>query len=187
MGGRKSPSRPVRPVLFPGFYLRPFHHRSDWGYLCPSAGCWGMWAITGKVPVGLILIWLALGMLGSRNVPCRGNFLSRLNLKGMKGAFVLKDAGLRGYFRVLHLRIFFRLFWPSSPFKKWSSTGSSLSVFALGQCLPIYIASTFTAGGPQSDRKPVLADRRSMVPPRAAGVLIGFLGLYFIVSPFLSK
>ncbi len=137
-----------------------------------------------KVPVGLILIWLALGMLGVEKCSLRGNFLSRLNLKGVKGAFVLGLA-----YGVLSGSCTFGFFAPILAvitIQKMVLHGIILILFfALGQCLPIYIASTFTVGV----RK--LIENQSWQTGgqwfrRGAGVLIGFLGLYFIASPFLS-
>ena len=123
-------------------------------------------------------------MLGVEKCSLRGNFLSRLNLKGVKGAFVLGLA-----YGVLSGSCTFGFFAPILAIitiQKMVLHGIILILFfALGQCLPIYIASTFTAGV----RK--LIENQSWQTGgqwfrRGAGVLIGFLGLYFIASPFLS-
>jgi cytochrome c-type biogenesis protein len=137
-----------------------------------------------KVPVGLILIWLALGMLGVEKCSLQGNFLSRFNLKGIKGAFVLGLA-----YGVLSGSCTFGFFAPILAIitiQKMILHGIILILFfALGQCLPIYIASTFTAGV----RK--LIENQSWQTGgqwfrRGAGLLISLLGLYFVASPFLS-
>jgi cytochrome c-type biogenesis protein len=137
-----------------------------------------------KIPVGLILIWLALGMLGVEKCSLSGGFLSRLNIKGLIGAFVLGLA-----YGVLSGSCTFGFFAPILAIitiQKMVLHGVILILFfALGQCLPIFIASNFTA----AVRK--LIEKQSWQTGgqwfrRGAGVLIGLLGLYFITSPFFS-
>lgn len=138
-----------------------------------------------QVPVGLILIWVALGMLGVEKCSMTGNnLLSRLNLKGMKGALVLGLA-----YGVLSGSCTFGFIAPILAIitiQKMVINGVILILlFALGQCLPIFIAASSTA----AVRKVI--ENQSWQSGgqwfrRGAGVLIGLLGLYFISNPFFS-
>jgi cytochrome c-type biogenesis protein len=138
-----------------------------------------------QVPVGMILIWVALGMLGVEKCSMTGNnFLSRFNLKGMKGALVLGLA-----YGVLSGSCTFGFIAPILAIitiQKMVLNGIILILlFALGHCLPIVIAGSSTA----AVRK--LIENQSWQTGgqwfrRGAGVLIGLLGLYFIANPFLS-
>ena len=119
-----------------------------------------------------------------RSVPCREIFLSRLNLKGIKGAFVLGLA-----YGVLSGSCTFGFIAPILAIitiQKMVLNGIILILFfALGQCLPIFVAGSSTA----AVRK--LIENQSWQTGghwfrRGAGVLIGLLGLYFIANPFIS-
>ncbi|MHB8842801.1 MAG: cytochrome c biogenesis CcdA family protein [Candidatus Aquicultor sp.] len=138
-----------------------------------------------QIPVGLILIWLALGMVGVEKCSLSGSFLSRLNIKGLKGALVLGLA--YGFLSGSCTFGFFAPILAIITIQKMVLHGIILILFfALGQCLPIYIASNFTA----AVRK-VIENQSWQTGGhwfrRGAGVLIGLLGLYFIIGPFLSK
>jgi cytochrome c-type biogenesis protein len=139
-----------------------------------------------QIPVGGILIWVALGMLGVEKCSMTGNsFLARLNLKGVKGALVLGLA-----YGVLSGSCTFGFLAPLLAIitiQKMVINGIILILlFALGQSLPIYVAASSTA----AIRK--LIENQSWQTGghwfrRGAGVLIGLLGLYFIINPFLSS
>jgi cytochrome c-type biogenesis protein len=137
-----------------------------------------------QILVGLILVYLALGMLGVEKCSMSGGFLSRLNIKGLFGAFVL---GL--VYGLLSGSCTFGFIAPILAIitiQKMIVHGITLILlFALGQCVPIFIAANSTA----AVRK--LIEKQSWQTGshwfrRGAGVLIGSLGLYFIASPFLS-
>ena len=137
-----------------------------------------------KILVGLILIYLALGMLGVEKCSMSGGYLSRLNIKGIFGAFVL---GL--VYGLLSGSCTFGFIAPILAIitiQKMVLHGVFLILsFALGQCLPIFIAANSTA----AVRK--LIEKQSFQTGshwfrRGAGVLIGLLGIYFITKPFLS-
>jgi cytochrome c-type biogenesis protein len=137
-----------------------------------------------QVLVGLVLIWVALGMLGVEKCSLSGNLLYRLNLKGIGGAFVLGLA-----YGVLSGSCTFGFIAPILAIitiQKMVLNGIfMILLFALGHCLPIVIAGSSTA----AVRKVI--EKRSWQSGgqwfrRGAGVLIGILGLYFIANPFLS-
>jgi len=137
-----------------------------------------------QVAVGLVLIWVALGMLGVEKCSMSGGLLYRLNFKGLTGAF-----GLGLAYGILSGSCTFGFLAPILAvitIQKMVLNGVLLILFfALGQCLPIAVAGSSTA----AVRK--LIENRSWQSGgqwfrRGAGVLIGLLGLYFIVNPFLS-
>jgi len=109
-----------------------------------------------QILIGLVLVWVALGMLGVEKCAMTGSLLYRLNLKGLFGAFALGlAAGI--------------LF---------------IVLFAVGHCLPIVIAGSSTAVVRR------LIENRTWQGTGAyfrkgAGVIIGLLGVYFILNPFV--
>ena len=138
-----------------------------------------------QILVGLILIWVALGMLGVEKCSMSGNLLYRLNLKGIRGALVLGLA-----YGVLSGSCTFGFIAPILAIitiQKMVLNGIiMILLFALGHCLPIVIAGSSTA----AVRKVV--ENQSWQTGglwfrRGAGVLIGILGLYFIANPFFSN
>lgn len=137
-----------------------------------------------QVAVGLVLVWVALGMLGVEKCSMSGGLLYRLRLKGLLGAFVLGLA-----YGVLSGSCTFGFLAPILAvitIQRMVLNGLFLILFfALGQCLPIALAGSSTA----AVRK--IIENRSWQSGgvwfrRSAGVLIGILGLYFIANPFLS-
>jgi len=137
-----------------------------------------------QVLVGLVLVWVALGMLGVEKCSMSGNLLSRLNLRGIRGALVLGLA-----YGVLSGSCTFGFIAPILAIitiQKMVLNGIILILlFALGHCLPIVVAGSSTA----AVRK-VIENQSWQTGGlwfrRGAGVLIGILGLYFIANPFLS-
>jgi cytochrome c-type biogenesis protein len=138
-----------------------------------------------QIPIGLILIWVALGMLGVEKCSMSGNLLYRLNLKGLFGAFVLGLA-----YGVLSGSCTFGFIAPILAIitvqQKVAAGVVLILLFAAGHCLPIVIAGSSTA----AVRK-VIENQSWQTGGqwfrRGAGVLIGLLGLYFIVNPFISS
>ena len=136
-----------------------------------------------QVVIGLILIWVALGMLGVDKCTMSGSLLYRMNLKGKFGAFAL---GL-GY-GVLSGSCTFGFIAPILAIitvQEQVITGIILIIlFAVGHCLPIVIAGSSTAMV-----KKLLENSTwngaGVWFRKTAGATIGVLGLYFIVTPFL--
>ena len=133
-----------------------------------------------QIPIGLILIWVALGMLGLEKFSMSGSLLYRLHLKGMGGAFILGLA-----YGVLSGSCTFGFIAPILALitiQKMVLNGIiMILLFAVGHCLPIVIAGSSTA----AVRKVV--ENQSWQTGgqwfrRGAGVLIGLLGLYFVVN-----
>lgn len=140
----------------------------------------GIW---WQVLVGGVLIWVALGMLGVEACSMSGSLLYRLNLRGLHGAF-----GLGLAYGVLSGSCTFGFIAPILAIvtvQQQILTGIlMILLFALGHCLPIVVAGSSTA----LIRR--LTENRAWQGAsnwfrKGAGVIIGFLGLYFIINPFV--
>lgn len=137
-----------------------------------------------QILVGLILVWVALGMLGVESCSMSGSLLYRLNLKGKPGAFVLGLA-----YGVLSGSCTFGFIAPILAIitvQEKVATGIVLIVlFAVGHCLPIVIAGSSTAAV-----KKLLENSTwngaGMWFRKLAGTTIAVLGGYFILTPFLG-
>jgi cytochrome c-type biogenesis protein len=137
-----------------------------------------------QILIGLILIWVALGMIGVEKCSMSGSLLHRLNLKGLFGAFVLGLA-----YGVLSGSCTFGFIAPILAIitvqQKVAAGIVLILVFAVGHCLPIVIAGSSTA----AVRK-VIENQTWQTGGqwfrRGAGVLIGLLGLYFVINPFIA-
>jgi cytochrome c-type biogenesis protein len=135
-----------------------------------------------QILVGLILLWVALGMMGVEACSTSGSLLYRLNLRGIWGAFAL---GL--VYGVLSGSCTFGFIAPILAIitiqEKVGIGILFITLFALGHCLPIVIAGSSTA----MVRK--LIESRTWQGAglwfrKGAGVLIAVLGIYFIGNPF---
>ncbi|MBI5604742.1 MAG: sulfite exporter TauE/SafE family protein [Deltaproteobacteria bacterium] len=135
-----------------------------------------------QILIGLVLVWVALGMLGVEKCSMSGSLLYRLNLKGVFGAFVLGLA-----YGVLSGSCTFGFIAPILAIITVQGNLTSgillILLFAIGHCLPIVIAGSSTA----AVRK-VIENQSWQTGGqwfrRGAGILIGILGLYFVVNPF---
>lgn len=155
------------------------------GIICSLLGrMLGDVGITWQILIGLVLIWVALGMLGVEKCSMNGSLLYRLNLKGLFGAFVLGLA-----YGVLSGSCTFGFIAPILAIitvqQKVAAGILLILLFAAGHCLPIVIAGSSTA----AVRK-VIENQSWQTGGqwfrRGAGVLIGILGLYFMAIPFFS-
>jgi cytochrome c-type biogenesis protein len=137
-----------------------------------------------QILVGLVLVWVALGMFGVESCSMSGSLLYRLNLKGIFGAFVLGLA-----YGVLSGSCTFGFIAPILAIitvqQKVGSGVILILLFAMGHCLPIVVA-----GSSAAMVKGVLENSRWQGATqwfrRGAGVVIIGLALYFIVNPFFS-
>ena len=137
-----------------------------------------------QILVGIILIWVALGMLGVEKCSLSGSLLYRLNLKGRFGAFILGLA-----YGVLSGSCTFGFIAPILAIitvREQVATGVLLIIlFALGHCLPIVIAGSSTA----LVRKVIENSAWNGAGTwfrKIAGASIALLGLYFIAVPFIN-
>lgn len=136
------------------------------------------------IPVGAILIWVALDMLGVAACSLPGSSLSRLRFKGMGGAFVLGLA-----YGVLSGSCTFGFIAPILAIvtiQKQAAAGIGLILlFALGHSLPIMAAGSSAALARR------LLETRAVSSGggwfrKCAGALVALLGLYFVVKPFFG-
>jgi cytochrome c-type biogenesis protein len=135
------------------------------------------------IVVGLILLWVAMDMLGVSKCSMGGSLMGRFKLRGMGGAFVLGLA-----YGVLSGSCTFGFIAPILAVitvQEKIATGILLIVlFGLGHCIPIVIAGSSTALV-----RRLMANaswqRGGVAFRRLAGILIGIMGIYFIVRPFL--
>ena len=136
-----------------------------------------------QIIVGLVLIWVALGMLGVEKCNLSGSRLQKLNVKGLHGAFLLGLA-----YGVLSGSCTFGFIAPILAIitvQQQVLTGVMLILlFALGHCLPIVIAGSSTAAVRRLTENETWIGSGGFFR-KSAGIVIGLLGIYFIGSPFL--
>ena len=136
-----------------------------------------------QILVGVVLVWVALGMLGVEKCSLSGSLLYRLNLKGLSGAFVLGLA-----YGILSGSCTFGFIAPILAIitiQQQIATGIFyVLMFAVGHCLPIVIAGSSTAAVRR------LMENRAWQGTGnwfrlAAGIIIVLLGVYFILNPLI--
>ncbi len=135
-----------------------------------------------QIPVGLVLIWAALGMFGLERFAVSGNLLSRVKLRGLTGAFLL---GL-GY-GILSGSCTFGFIAPILAIVtvQEQTAGGIVMIllFAVGHSLPIVAAGSSAAAV-----RRILENSRWQEAGnwfrKGAGALVGVLGLYFVINPF---
>lgn len=148
------------------------------GRMLGDAGPW--WTI----PVGVVLLWVAMDMLGVSACSMSGSAMSRLRVRGVGGAFVLGLA-----YGVLSGSCTFGFIAPILAIitvQQKIATGILFIVlFGIGHCIPIAIAGSSTALV-----RRLLENSRfhsaGLWFRRAAGVVIAGLGVYFILGRYLS-
>ena len=137
-----------------------------------------------QILLGLVLVWVALGMFGVESCSMSGSLLYRLNLKGIFGALVLGLA-----YGVLSGSCTFGFIAPILAIitvqQKIASGVILILLFAIGHCLPIVVA-----GSSAAMVKGVIENSRWQGATqwfrKGAGVVIIGLAVYFIVNPFFS-
>jgi cytochrome c-type biogenesis protein len=136
------------------------------------------------IVIGLLLLWVALGMLGVAKCSLSGGLMAGLTLKGLSGAFVLGLA-----YGVLSGSCTFGFIAPILAIISIQAqvvTGVIfILLFGIGHCIPIVVAGSSTAMV-----KGLLANSDWQQGGRffrhLAGALIALLGVYFIIKPFLQ-
>ena len=137
-----------------------------------------------QVLVGLVLVWVALGMIGVEKCSMSGGLLYHLKFKGITGAFLLGLA-----YGVLSGSCTFGFIAPILAIitiqQKVATGVLFIFLFAIGHCLPIMVAGSSTAAV-----KGVLENSRWQGAGnwfrKGAGAVIVMLGIYFIINPFFS-
>lgn len=136
------------------------------------------------IVVGVLLLWVAIDMLGIAKCSLPGNALSRLKIRGMSGAFVLGLA-----YGILSGSCTFGFIAPILAIitvQEQIVTGILLLIlFALGHCLPIVVAGSSAAVVKQLLEKASF-QHGAVWFRKGAGILIGGLGIYFIILPWVT-
>jgi cytochrome c-type biogenesis protein len=137
-----------------------------------------------QILVGLVLIWVALGMFGVERCSMSGSLFYRLNLRRISGALVLGLASgiLSGSCTFGFIAPILALI----TIQHQIATGILfILLFAVGHCIPIVIA-----GSSAAFVKGVMENSRWQGAGKwfrkGAGVIICLIALYFIINPFLS-
>ena len=137
-----------------------------------------------QIIIGLVLVWVALGMLGVEKCAVSGSLLYRLNLKGLFGAFALGLA-----YGVLSGSCTFGFIAPILAIitiqQKLASGILFIVLFAVGHCLPIVIAGSSTAAVRRLMENSTWQGAGNWFR-KGAGMAICLLGIYFIVYPFVG-
>ncbi|MFZ1982969.1 MAG: cytochrome c biogenesis protein CcdA [Desulfatitalea sp.] len=186
VGGQEIAVHPRRAAWYAGaFSLGLFITIAVVGIVCTLLGRMlgdvGNW---WQVLVGMVLIWVALGMLGVQACSMSGGLLYRLKLRGIHGAF-----GLGLAYGILSGSCTFGFIAPILAIvtlqQKVLYGSLMMAMFALGHCLPIVVAGSSTA----MVRKLTESNAwqgAGLWFQRGAGVVIALLGLYFISNPFVG-
>jgi len=136
------------------------------------------------VAVGAILVWVALDMFGVGACSLSGSAVSRLKVRGLSGAFVLGLA-----YGTLSGTCTFGFLAPMLAIvtvQQQVLTGTLLIVvFGIGHALPIAVAGSSVALV-QRILDNGFFQHGSFWVKRAAGLIVGLLGIYFIVRPFFG-
>jgi cytochrome c-type biogenesis protein len=186
VGGQESAVKPKQASVYAlAFSIGLFITIAVIGVVCAMLGrMMGDVGIYFQVLVGIILIWVALGMLGVESCSMSGSLLYRLNVRGVTGAFVLGLA-----YGVLSGSCTFGFIAPILAIVTVQAkvvTGVVLIIlFALGHCLPIVIAGSSTALVRRLLENSAWQSTGVWFR-KGAGIVIVLLGLYFIVNPFLG-
>jgi len=155
------------------------------GVICSVLGrMLGDVGVYWQVLVGIILIWVALGLLGVEKCTLSGNILSRMNLQGILGAFILGLA-----YGVLSGSCTFGFIAPILAIitvQGKIATGVLLIIlFGIGHCLPIVVAGS-SAAAVQKLLENSTWHNASFWFRRIAGSTIILMGIYFIAAPLLA-
>ncbi len=137
-----------------------------------------------QILVGLVLLWVALGMLGVEKCSLSGSLLHRLHVKGLFGAFLLGLA-----YGVLSGSCTFGFI---APILAIITIQGKLMLgillilfFAVGHCLPLVVAGSSGAAV-----RRVLENSTWQGAGRwfrkGAGAVIAMLGIYFVLTPFFG-
>jgi len=138
-----------------------------------------------QILIGLLLVWVALGMLGVEKCSVSGSLLYRLNLKGLFGAFALGLA-----YGVLSGSCTFGFIAPILAIitiqQKLAAGILLITLFAVGHCLPIVIAGSSTAAVRRLMENSMWQGAGNWFR-KGAGIVICLLGIYFIIYPFVGS
>lgn len=186
VGGQETAVKPRQASVYAvAFSIGLFVTIALIGIICALLGrMMGDVGIYFQVLVGIILIWVALGMLGVESCSMSGSLLYRLKVRGVGGALILGLA-----YGVLSGSCTFGFIAPILAIITVQAkviTGVLLILlFALGHCLPIVIAGSSTALVRRILENSAWQSTGAVFR-KMAGVVIVCMGVYFIVNPFFT-
>lgn len=136
------------------------------------------------IPVGAILFWLGLDLMGVARCRLPGKTLSNFSMRGYKGAFILG-----GTYGILSGACTFGFIAPILAIitvqQRVIEGCILILIFALGHCLPIVLAGSSVA----LSQRLVQAKGMHTVTKwgrKFARIIVISIGFYFAISPFFS-
>lgn len=186
VGGQKEQPRPLQALFYSvAFTTGLFFSIAAIGIICALLG--RMLGDVGnywQILVGLVLVWVSLGMFGVKGCSLSGGLLYRIKFKGLLGAL-----GLGVAYGTLSGSCTFGFIAPILAVitVQQQIAGGILMIllFAVGHCIPIVIAGSSTALVRRVLENSVWQGAGSWFR-KGAGALIGSLGIYFILTPWVS-
>ena len=186
VGGQRQQPRPLHAMQYSiAFTTGLFISIAAIGVICALLG--RMLGDVGdywQILVGLVLVWVSLGMFGVKGCSMSGGFLYRLKFKGLLGAL-----GLGAAYGTLSGSCTFGFIAPILAVitvqQQVASGVLMILLFAVGHCIPIVIAGSSTALVRRILENSAWQGAGNWFR-KGAGALIGFLGLYFILTPLVS-
>jgi len=186
VAGQENAVNPRRASLYAGaFTAGLFVTIAMVGIVCAGLGRMlgdvGLW---WQVPVGAVLVWVALGMLGVQACTMTGSMLYRLDLRGVYGAF-----GLGLAYGVLSGSCTFGFIAPILAVvtvqKEWATGSVMIILFAVGHCAPIILAGSSTALVRKVTENHAWQGAGNWFR-KGAGLVVGIMGMYFMLRPFIG-
>ncbi len=187
VGGQENAVNPRRASVYASaFTVGLFTTIALIGIVCALVGRMlgdvGNW---WQAVVGLLLIWVALGMLGVERCSMSGGLLYRLSFRGLSGALALGLA-----YGVLSGSCTFGFIAPILAFitvqQKIATGILFILLFAIGHCIPIVIAGSSTAAVRKLMENSAWQGSGAWFR-KGAGVVIALLGAYFFMRPFMES
>ena len=186
VGGQQTVVHPRRAAWYAGaFSTGLFITIAVVGIVCALLGrMLGDVGIWWQVLVGIVLIWVALGMLGVQACSMSGSLLYRLNFRGIHGAL-----GLGLAYGILSGSCTFGFIAPILAIvtvqQKIVAGSVMMILFAIGHCLPIAVAGSSTAMVRKLTENSAWQGA-GLWFRRGAGAVIALLGVYFVASPLIT-
>jgi cytochrome c-type biogenesis protein len=186
VGGQDTETYPMQAVHYSvSFTTGLFISIAIIGLVCAMLGrMLGDVGNTWQILVGLILVWVALTMFGVKGCSISGGMLYRLKFRGLWGAL-----GLGLAYGTLSGSCTFGFIAPILAvitIQQKIATGIlMILLFAIGHCIPIVVAGSSTALVRRTMENSAWQGAGTWFR-KGAGVLIGCLGLYFILTPLVA-
>jgi len=186
VGGQEKALVPRQAAVYSGaFTLGLFITIALVGMICALLG--RMLGDVGnywQILIGGILVWIALGMLGVEKCSLSAGLLYRFKLNGLRGAL-----GLGLAYGILSGSCTFGFIAPILAIitiqQKIAAGLLFIILFAIGHCLPIVVAGSSTAAVRRLMENSLWQSAGSWFR-KGAGAVIGLLGIYFIIRPFIE-